>query len=88
MKVGWEFVTWYGAGTGRECQVPTCERVVHSGWVRVDRPRPQDGDPVICTQCHFHIMAGVDPDTEAETPEWEQENRTRRLEEMVNGQEP
>lgn len=82
MKVGWEFVTW--TGKARPCNVSTCHRMLNAGHVRVDHPRPQDGDLVLCVGCYGLIMAGVDPDRGAETPEWEIANRERRLQEMLN----
>jgi hypothetical protein len=76
-KVGWEFVTW--TGKAARCNVASCKKEIHAGHVRVDHPRPRDGDPVLCVNCYGLIMAGVDPDPGAETPEWELEKREERL---------
>jgi hypothetical protein len=85
VKIGWEFISWTGQPV--KCAVSSCNAMIYSGHVRVDRTNPQHGDPVLCTDCHFHIMAGIDPDPQAVTPEWEQENRAKRLEAFVNGEE-
>jgi hypothetical protein len=82
-EVGWKFVTWTGQPV--TCAVPSCNALIYSGHVRVDRQRPQDGDPCICNDCHFHIMAGIDPDADAVTPEWELANREQRLREAMDG---
>jgi hypothetical protein len=81
-KVGWEFVTWTSTRVVN-CVVPSCRRVVSAGHVRVDHPRPAGGDPVLCVDCYGLIMAGLDPDPEAQTPQWEQENRAQRLKEVL-----
>jgi hypothetical protein len=81
-KVGWEFVSW--SGEAKPCNVPSCKKMVTAGHVRVDHPRPQDGDPVLCVDCYGLIMMGVDPDPGAAVPEWEQANRDRRLKEMID----
>jgi hypothetical protein len=83
MKVGWEFTTW--SGKGQPCTVPSCDRVVNAGHVRVDHPHPHKGDPVICVVCWGMIMAGLDPDPAASTPAWELENRERALKAIVDG---
>ena len=81
-KVGWELVAWTGEPV--KCNVPTCEAAVNSGHVRVDHPRPQDGDPVLCWRCWWLISAGLDPDPGAAVPEWEQANRDERLREAMS----
>lgn len=53
-----------------ECSVSACGRKVNAGHVRVDRKEPQKGDPVVCADCWFKIMLGIDPDPDAEVPEW------------------
>lgn len=86
MKIGWEYVAWTSTREVR-CVVPSCRRVISSGWVRVDRANPAKGDPALCVDCHGMIEAGLDPDAAAVTPEWELANREERLREFVNGQE-
>lgn len=69
MKIGWEFVKWTGAPA--VCSVGPCGRAVNSGHVRVDRPNPANGDPVVCVECWFKIRElGIDPDPNAAVPEW------------------
>jgi hypothetical protein len=78
MKIGWEHIQWHGRT--HTCNVSGCRRRVNSGWVRVDQSDPRaEGFKVICTDCHFKIMAGLDPDESAPVPEWEEENRMRRI---------
>lgn len=72
-KVGWEFVTW--TGRAALCAIPPCTHEVNAGYVRVDRPYPVIGDPVVCMDCWFKIQLGVDPDPDATVPEWEEERR-------------
>ena len=82
-KIGWEYISWTST---REvcCAVPSCRRVVSSGWARVDQTEPaKEGTPVLCVGCHGMIEAGVDPDPAAATPEWELANREERLREML-----
>jgi len=73
-KVGWERITW--SGQTRTCNNPGCRRRVNSGHCRVDNSDPRaERFVVICEDCWFKIMLGVDPDPKAAVPEWERERR-------------
>jgi hypothetical protein len=76
-KIGWELTNW--TGRPQVCSVGPCAREVNAGHVRVDRPAPWLGDPVICVDCWFKIMIGIDPDPDAETPQWEVDRRAQAL---------
>lgn len=76
MKIGWEFIAW--TGEPRPCNVSTCDRVVNAGHVRVDNIDHKDARfAVICSECWFKIMLGVDPDPDAVVPQWEEERRAK-----------
>jgi hypothetical protein len=77
MKIGWEFITW--SGRTRSCNVPGCRRRVNAGHVRVDNNDPRaERFQVVCTDCWFKIQIGIDPDAEAEVPQWEVERRAEK----------
>lgn len=77
MKIGWEHISW--SGDSRPCNVGACHRRVRSGHVRVDNSDPRrDGFVVVCEDCWFKIMVGLDPDPGAVTPQWEVDRRAEK----------
>lgn len=70
--IGWKFVSW--TRPPRPCNVGPCTKMVTSGYVSVRAMHPENGDPVVCTDCHFKIMLGVDPGGDP-LPEWEVKRR-------------
>jgi hypothetical protein len=76
VKVGWEVIAW--TGEPRPCNVPACGRRVRSGHVRVDNiDHKEPGFVVVCADCWFKIMLGIDPDPDAKVPAWEEERRAK-----------
>lgn len=72
--VGWKFISW--TGPSHSCNVEACGRWINAGHVRVDNQDPTAfGFAVICEDCHFKIMCGIDPDPDAPIPQWETERR-------------
>lgn len=70
--VGWKFVSW--TRPPRPCNVTACGKMVTSGHVSVRATHPENGDPVVCVDCYFKIMLGVDPGGDP-LPEWEERRR-------------